>query len=58
MFRTIRFPVQQARSTRMLKTPRYGYYGQYQRRAFFEVPMFLVPPLYFLGLGVALWTCE
>ncbi|TGO92293.1 hypothetical protein BPOR_0006g00330 [Botrytis porri] len=52
MFRTPRFPIQQARC--ILRKPR-GY-GQYQRRGFFEVPMVLVPPLYFLGLGVAMWT--
>ncbi|CCD33805.1 hypothetical protein BofuT4_uP064070.1 [Botrytis cinerea T4] len=54
MFRTPRFPVQQARC--ILRKP-HGY-GQYQRRGFVEVPMVLVPPLYFLGLGVAMWTCE
>ncbi|KAB8304909.1 hypothetical protein EYC80_004234 [Monilinia laxa] len=53
MFRTTRFPVQQTRC--ILQRPKYGHV-QYQRRSFFEIPMFLVPPLYFLGLGIGMWT--
>ncbi|EDO03428.1 predicted protein [Sclerotinia sclerotiorum 1980 UF-70] len=33
-----------ARARCILRKPRHGY-GQHQRRAFFEVPMFLIPPI-------------
>ncbi|KAJ8066544.1 hypothetical protein OCU04_005600 [Sclerotinia nivalis] len=44
-----------ASATCILRRPRHGY-GQHQHRAFFGVPMFLIPPMYFVGLGIAMWT--
>ncbi|KAM3077902.1 hypothetical protein ACMFMF_004320 [Clarireedia jacksonii] len=60
MFRATRFPVQQARSMvqrRTRRSPLFGQYqGQCQQRTFINIPNFLLPPLYFVGLGIGLWT--
>lgn len=55
MFHSTRMPAQQAQC--IWRGSRFAY-RRNQRRALFQVPAFLTPPLIFLGLGIGMWTCE